>query len=727
MLPNNPFQAFSTLVIAILAASGVHAQSAQNNGDVNSNEARRTVPAPPMSVTSTDSEKIAETVTFEPAVLVTHLPGVYLQHPMPQTGSLSLRGQTGSRNMIRIDGIQYTNSLYGTFPNQYLSSTSALFASGVTLRKGPQSFFYANGNTGNVIDIALLNPDDKTAGVHGAGGLYYSSGTHTPGVAVNATTVRNTHAVSVGADYFSLGEIRSGSGDKLPFTTADQADWVAKVVLYPEDSPVVVTGGYMGHLTEDRTRTDQLGLGTLHRYSNQDNLVYINVGWKPFKVFQKVNIVASYHQMVERNERYNCAVTGMRDRVYLPGCQGLTQANNAQKTQDTVDTFGLDASSSLAIYKDRLFLLGNLEYYFDNVISSMDEARVPPERPGFLPQNRGLYSSGSYFSKFGTAIGTNANLLRTRLGDLWVQLGGRLSHFAGYAPIVPGIEEDIHYTDSGFTYTASVLWAYRDLLTVWGSFATGMRPPSLQESTAFGYVNGEYQIPRVDLEEEQSEQYEAGASLSLKHVQLGSVWFYHRIDNYIDEQPALWGSEIRLPDGTDIVERYNADDAVFKGIENSLALLIGDFSLFSTLTWQKGTVHHDTEGYMATLTNHVNLYPTRRTPRLFGTAGLQYRHPENRFHASIHMDWSDEQTRLHPLDERDLAICEAGVHSGNRKNNCKKFAGYYTFGISGGVQITPNADVLISLSNLLDRNYQTLGSTQPEPGFDARTMFRLHF
>ena len=39
----------------------------------------------------------------------------------------------------------------------------------------------------------------------------------------------------------------------------------------------------------------------------------------------------------------------------------------------------------------------------------------------------------------------------------------------------------------------------------------------------------------------------------------------------------------------ELLNTFNADDAVFKGIENSLELLLGDFSVFGTLTWQKGS------------------------------------------------------------------------------------------------------------------------------------------
>ena len=728
------FSVVCTIWIMALSAAA-QAPSSTDNDTRNSNVDARTMPVPAPAVTSANGDDFAQSVTFESAALVQDHPGVFLQHPQPQTGSLSLRGQNGDRNIIRVDGIRYDNGLYGTFPNQTLSTIGAPFIAHMAIRRGPQSFFFANGGNGSVIDIRLTNPTEMTPGIHGGGGFYYSTASHTPGVMVNAASVRDTHSFALGANYLSLGEIRAGNGDKLPFTDSQEANWLAKVILQPEDSPVVVTGGYMGHVTDGRARTDQLGLGTIQLYDNSDNLVYINVGWKPKGPVRKINILASYHQMVENGKRYHCHLTNERDRINLPACRalGIGTTINARKTQDTVDTFGIDASSELALYRDRLYLLGNLEYYFDNIISSMDAAAESIDRAGnvvpptYVLQNRGLYSSGASVSKFGTSLGINANPLRTPMGDLWIQLGGRLSHFAAYAPMVPAIEEDIHYTHSGFTDTATILWAYRDYLTLFGSWATGIRSPSLQETTAEGYINSEYQVPKVDLDAELSTRYETGIWLSLKPVRLGAVWFYNRIDNYIDERPGIWEGYIQRSDGTNIVERYNADDAVLKGIENTIEFQLGDFSLFGTLTWQKGAIHQDTTGYMAAISNHARNYPVRKIPGLFGTAGLKYTHPNDRFFAAILMDWADAQTRLHPLDKRELAVCESGDHTGRLKTDCDRFAGYYTFGVQGGVQISPNADMVLSLQNLLDRNYQTIGSTQREPGFDARTMIRLHF
>jgi outer membrane receptor protein involved in Fe transport len=728
MIFKNAHLAFSIFAVAISVSPGATGQEPPSDTLSSAEQTQQAMPIPSPAVSRMDRGDITDTPTPEAATFLRPLPGIYVQHPLPQAGSLSLRGQTGNRNIIRVDGVRYANGLQGTFPNQHLASINPGFINQVQVSRGASSFFLANGGLGNVIDIRLTEPTLFSKGPHGDGTLYYSSGTHSAGMHTGAHLIQDSHAVTLGASYFSYGDLRAGNGDKLPFTGFEQASWFVKLKLQPEESPVKVTGGYLGQIADDRPRTDQLDYGTLQLFNNQDNLVYINVYWDPSTVLKRLNIVASYHQSIEKIRRFNCPLNGTSERIDFSGCRALTAANNAQKNRDTVDSFGIDASSQLALYKDRLFVHGNIEYYFDNIISSMEAFSTYDEaRPTFRSQNRGLYSTGSYFSKFGTAVGVDAQLIKTRAGDLWIQLGGRFSHFAAYAPLVPGIDEDIHYTGSGFSDTATLMWAYQNLFSIWGAYTTGLRPASLQETTANGYVDGMYQIPDVEIDEELADIFETGAELNLKYVQLGTVWFYNRIDNYIDAKPALLDSNFRTSDFHWVFTNYNTDHAVFKGVENSLTITLGGVSLFGTLTWQKGTVYNNSEGYMAELTNNANHYPARRMPRLFGSAGLRYKHPNQRFYASLTMDWSDAQHRLHPFDKRDPAICGLNPRTRAPRVGCDQVAGYYTFNFNGGVQVTSNADVSVSIQNLLDRNYRTIGSSLREPGFDARAMFRLHF
>ncbi|MBN2528546.1 MAG: TonB-dependent receptor [Deltaproteobacteria bacterium] len=725
------FQVFSLLFVCISSPFRVFAQS-----PAKAPVAAENVSLQPTAVSIPNTlPSVVTTPVFDPfrtsfaeiADSARHLPGVYIQHSLPQAGTLSLRGHTGGRNIIKIDGVRFSNGLFGTSPNHYLSAISPSLMHRLTLRRGPGAFFFANGIGGSVIDISSEAPPSIKTGPGGEGAFYFSSGTHTPGIFAKATMQHRNHSVALGANYLSMGDIRAGNGDKLPFSSFEDAGWMARIVLQPEQSPVAVTGAYLGHLANDRSRTDQLGFGTLQSYHNQDNLLYVKVAWKPGDMLKRLNIVASYHQMVEKKRRLNCAITGGKERISISDCRALRSAHSAIKSSDTVDTFGLDASSRFAMYQDRFFLFGNIEYYFDNIISAMEAAQNFSTKPYYMPQNRGLYSSGTWFSRFGTAIGTDVKLIHTEYWDLWMQLGGRFSHFATYAPIVPGIDADMHQTHSGFTDTAELMLQFRDFLSIWGAYATGMRAPNLQESSALGYIDNQYRTPATELNAELSNQYDTGIQLSLKPIRLGTAFFYNRIDQFIDEKPNYWQSDVQRNDGTLNVTSYNARKAIIKGVENTLEIFIGDITLFGTLTWQKGTVYDNTENYMAELTGYAQQFPMRRLPHLFGSAGIQYNHPDNRFFTAMHLDWSDTQHRLHPLDTLDSAICEDGEHSGKLQQSCNSFSGYYTLGIQSGIQLNRFADVSISLRNMLDRNYKTLGSSQRAPGFDAQTIIRFHF
>ncbi|MBN2339925.1 MAG: TonB-dependent receptor [Deltaproteobacteria bacterium] len=684
---------------------------------------------PNPSTITVSNDRIRENPAVDNTDHFTHLPGVYIQRPLPNAGSLSLRGLGGNRNLITVDGVRFSNGLYGNYPNDNLSNISPYIVHEATVYKGPGAFPYANGGIGSVIAVSTLAPNELRTGVHGDGKFLYSSGIHTPGISLDSAIVRNAHAILVGADHISFGELRGGDGLKIPYTESTRTNWRAKLVLEPHNSPLTVTGAYIGHVGLGNNRTDHLGYGTIHTYENSDNLVIVDLNWDPHPVVEKLKIVASYHQTIENGDRYNCVVLGGRSVIHLPSCHSLVSANNGQKTRDIVDTFGIDASSKLALAEDRVALFGNVEYYFDNVISSSEEARIVPglDNSTFLSQNRGLYSSGSYFSKFGISLGLEGRLLKTRAGDLLALMSGRFSNFAAYAPVVPGLEEDIHYSHNAFTDAAGIRWQKDDIFSLFGNYATGFRTPSLQESTALGYVAGEYQIPNVDLQPERSNQFELGTTLKIKVIRVGAVWFHNRIDQFIDERPAAWQGLYVLNDGTNVVQRQNARRAVFEGVESTLAITIKTVTLSANLTWQRGEISDDTDGYLAGITGNANHYPARRVPRFFGSSKLTFRHPSQRFYAAIGIDWADNQTELHPLDELDASICSTRARGGVRDTGCDNFPGYYSLNLEGGVSITPNADILISAQNLTDQQYRTIGSAQIEPGFDARTVIRLHF
>jgi len=166
----------------------------------------------------------------------------------------------------------------------------------------------------------------------------------------------------------------------------------------------------------------------------------------------------------------------------------------------------------------------------------------------------------------------------------------------------------------------------------------------------------------------------------------------------------------------------NSSNGVYQGVESTVAIhLLPPLTLSTTATWMTGEI----------TTDDVT-YPGRRIPPFFGTSSLRYDHPVNdRFFAEFFVDWAGEQDELHPLDERDLRICETAYLSGqtyaDNGETCPGSSSWYTLNLRGGVRFMKNARLVLTLANLTDQKYKPHASGVYAAGFDGRATLTVGF
>ncbi len=659
-----------------------------------------------------------------------HSPGVYFQQPFHGSGSLLIRGVNGQRTPIFIDGVRYSNGIYGNFPNQYLSTISPHILKNASITRGTSPFSFGKGAIGGVINLNTADIADDSK-FHGTGKYLYQSGDHTSGISTDGTVSSKIYSFLAGADYTSFGQIRAGGGFKDPFSNLERSNWRVKLKLKPEDSPLSVTGTYIGHYTNNAMRTDQLGLGKITAIDNSDHLVILGLDFDPLGVIKKLRIRASYHQMSQRQNGTVCSISGGHNIIDYPACASTATALNAYKYAESVDTFGLLTSSRINLAHNRVIISGDIEYYFDNIISAntqLTPSSSPPPSNIMLEQSRGVYSSGSYFSKFGVYLFTDTIPIKTKAGDLHIGVGGRFSNTAAYAPTVPEKNEDIHYTNSNFSTSASISWLIKNIFNFYGTFSSASRTPDLQESSALGYVANWYYVPNAKLRPEESYNFEIGSKLNIKPVEVSLAWFHNTISNYIDEQPGIWNGRYVTSDGVHIVQHVNSDSAVFKGFESKIAVHMFDITLSGNISWVQGEItDKNRSSYFEQMVNYATTYPARRMPSLFGSGSIKYNNEPHRFYTEFFVNWADSQNRLHPMDKLDLSMCETGYHSGKLNDKCSNIKGWYTLNLRGGYKITPNATIELAALNLSDNKYKPAGSGIYATGFDARGSLIINF
>ena len=82
-----------------------------------------------------------------------HLPGVLVQKTAPLQASPFVRGFTGYRNLLLIDGIRLNNAAMRSGPNQYWSTIDSYTIDRLELVRGPMSVLYGSDAVGGTVNV----------------------------------------------------------------------------------------------------------------------------------------------------------------------------------------------------------------------------------------------------------------------------------------------------------------------------------------------------------------------------------------------------------------------------------------------------------------------------------------------------------------------------------------------------------------------------------------------
>ena len=458
-----------------------------------------------------ESEEILERTKTVVAQAVEGEVGVHLQRTSPTMAGVFVRGLTGNKVNVFVDGVRYSNGAQRGGVNTFLDLIEPDALEAIEIVRGPSSAQYGSDALGGSIHFQTRAP--RLGGASGpqiGGSIGGGAGSAHPFGSGQAFASIATPSLGVTGSLSGrrVGKVRTGGGidshaavtrflgvpsdvlmdERLPDTGFDQVGGSVRAqwALAPSTRTVF---GYTRTNQNRGRRYDQLlgGDGNLIAELNGLTLDLFSarleqLGAGPFDVASLTYSVNS-----QREERVNqggngnptAAIGHEPERTTVHGLQG---AATTQLSARQTLTIGGD------VYLERL----TSEAFNVNAVTGA----ISPRRP--------RVPDGATFTQGGVFAQTTVDVVPDRLRVIGAVRGGGVSYRARAidSPIVAGapLWPDDEFSSASVTYRASAVITPSEPWTFSASVSRGFRAPHMTDLGTLGLTGAGFEVAAPDVE-----------------------------------------------------------------------------------------------------------------------------------------------------------------------------------------------------------------------------------
>ncbi|MCX7805784.1 MAG: TonB-dependent receptor [Planctomycetota bacterium] len=634
-------------------------------------------------------------------------PGVMRQKTAVGHGSPYIRGFTGFRNLLLIDGIRLNNSIFRDGPNEYWNTVDIESVDRLEIVRGPSSVLYGSDAIGGTVN-ALTKGRRKFEGDFGWGGLLKYRG----------STAEASHQGRV--------EFEANAGERFGFFLGASA----------KDFGELDAGGRLGRqrktgykefdcdtrldffAAEDHKFTAAFQRTDLDDVWRQHRTIY-GISWHGTAVGTNRSEIYDYDRYlgyVRYQGEFGGAPVSRATAtlsVQAPRERRYRERSDHRLDKQGVDVLTLGASVQLESATEAGRFTYGVEYYRDFVQSFARNWNADGSYAGSSIQ--GPVADDSTYDLLGAYVQDIIPLYRDRLDLI---LGARYTYAAAdvgemYHPVR---REKTSFCESWNNVVGSARLSWRaDPGRHWNLFcgvSQGYRAPNLSDMTRLDTNrSNEIETPTGGgLDPETFVSCEAGVKVRYDVFSAQAAYYYTFIEDMI----------VRKPTGNMIgplyeVRKKNAGSGFVHGVDleaswrfHRMLTLSGGFS------WLEGLV----EVYPTSAPEKKDRPLDKMMPaQAFGS--LKWESPagwKRNAWAELVVRGAGGRHKLSPGDRLDTQrIPPDGT------------PGWATFTLRGGAQIYKGLDFSLALENLSDRNYRIHGSGQNEPGFNLVGTIRWKF
>ena len=508
------FPGFANRRMAV-TISGTAAATADITLDVTPVEAEVTVTATPglvqdvqavsQPVNVIESSAIFERAKAVVAQAVLEEPGINLLRTSPTMGGIYVRGLTGAKVNVFMDGVRYSNSAQRGGVNTFLDLIEPSNLQAVEVLRGPNSAQYGSDAMGGSVQFLSVVPSLASPGSptwRGNVGVRANSTDQSVASNVAASYSANSFGLLVNAAGRKMDKFRPGQGldshaavtrflgvssdrlmdARLPDTEFSQYGALVKFNWTPSANDQFVFS-YTSNRQNDGKRYDQLlggdgnliadlqGLGLDVFYAKYNRA---NVG--PFD-----QVTATYSFNTQKEERVN---------------QGGNGNKNASITHEfeRMNTHGFQVKATTRIGERQEMLIGG-EYYPEHMKAPSYAVNpvtgVSTVRRGRVPDGATYRSEGIYAQDAFELVPEKLRLV----GDLRYS-GAHYRAYAADAPVVSGkpLWPDDKLDTSSMTFRAGVVATPKPGWNLSANVSRGFRAPSITDLGTLGLTGSGYTV-----------------------------------------------------------------------------------------------------------------------------------------------------------------------------------------------------------------------------------------
>jgi len=463
----------------------------------------------PQQINLISTDELEQRAKSVLAQVVNEEVGLSLQRTSSTIGGIVVRGLTGNKVNVFIDGVRYSNSAARGGINTFLNLFDPSNLDSLEILRGPSSSQYGSDAIGGSIQLLSRMPSFSAAGSTTSGGigLFTNSSDAGYGSDVWTTYATQKFALLASVNGRRTNKLRPGDGidshnavtrffdlssifvidDRLPDTEFTQYGGTMKIAWAPTHGSQF-TAGYIRGQQDDGRRYDQLIGGDGNLIADLRNLMldlfYLKYDRSGLGWFD--HFTTSYSFNSQREERVN------------QGGNGNPNASiNHEYERTSVHGFQMQFSKVLGVNQSLAF---GADYYDEGVKSTSFRedpiSGVGTVRRGRVPDGASFNHGGVYAEYVFDALPDTLRLFtNARYSAASYRAKAADSPLVNGEPLWPDDSLDV----DSVTYRAGTVWTAAEGFELLANFSRGFRAPHITDLGTLGITGSGFEVAFPDV------------------------------------------------------------------------------------------------------------------------------------------------------------------------------------------------------------------------------------